>query len=941
MSCISTCVDVIKSAVSHLWYSIKTAKRDFFAEVCATATTDNIWSINQWYRGRKTHTIPTLKGRQGLATTDEDKADVFASTFFPNANISVHSHIVHSLPQRAQLPFPAISKGEVEENLAQCHNKSSPGAFGTNYKVLKWAFGAKPDIFINLFNSFLTLGYHPKCLRSAIIAPIPKPNKFDWASPKSYRPISLLETTSKLFERIVACRFSALAGKHNLIPPEQFGGRDKTSCLDAGLSLIHDIHTSHARKSGTSAVLMDISGYYNNIDHNTLVLICRKSGFPSFVCDWLRSFLSDRNAAFRINGNFMPFFDLGNRGVPQGSPLSPVMSSLYTAPLINHLIHVDSINVRAYIDDILITCTGPTQAVRSERLAEDIRLVRQGLGDLGLVAEMEKTELIHFAKRPSDAATNLVVRLGDRAEDILHPKDCVRWLGFFLDRCLNFKQHVSRLSTRARSILGGMRMLGNTVRGLSVIHARTLINACIIPILTYGSLLWRQNRNFKSLVKPLQLVQNEACRWVTGAFRSAPVEALQHLAALPPIAFRIQRFAANFAAKLRSLPLSSHIARRLPAEFDSSSVDTAHPTPLSPINSIAAFTHPDAEFRTPYIIMPWEGLDRFDIRVERHLPDDRSKKDYARDLKRRLARDHAAGDTLELYVDGSSFVHKGCRKVGWSWILFRNGRDIASAKGAFGPRATNYDGEAWALSLGLNHALKEAHSAGDPHLHVICDNAGLIQSLFARNPKGASSAVDTSTRALIDYLSSHPDFKIELTWTPSHMGVFGNERADRLAKSGASSKPAPVFNRTSDFIRHRAKTSVLRNWNSQWCHFKRTHPTSIASQALAFPPRLKLHPFHAKPGRRRRYHTQLIRAITGHGRHAYFLHRIGSIDSPACPCGAPIQDIPHIFQSCPRHKAGRKFLRGVSKSLNLAHIFSTTKGLKAALEFLGRGSIDI
>lgn len=409
------------------------------------------------------------------------------------------------------MDFPVFTQQEIEENLTHCHNKSAPGAFGTNYKVLKWAFADMPNFFVELFNSFIRLSYHPRCFRSAIISPIPKPNRYDWASPKSYRPISLLETTSKLFERCVAVRMLAIAGKHYLIPSEQFGGRDKTSCLDAGLSLVHDVHATFAKKMHASAALLDISGYFNNIDHNTLINICKKLGFPTSVCGWLRSFLSDRTAAFRINGNVLPFFDIGNRGVPQGSPMSPILSSFYTAPLLHHLTNIESVSIRAYINDLLILCTGRSAKTCVDRLEHDIGCVQEGLADLGLKAEMDKTELIHFACNPADMASNLVVRLGNHAEDILHPKDCVRWLGFFLNCRLDFKKHVSRLSTRTKSILGGMRMLGNTVRGLSVCHARTLVNTCIIPILTYSSLLWFQNKNAKSLTKTLQTVQNDAC----------------------------------------------------------------------------------------------------------------------------------------------------------------------------------------------------------------------------------------------------------------------------------------------------------------------------------------------------------------------------------------------------------------------------------------------
>lgn len=342
--------------------------------------------------------------------------------------------------------------------------------------------------------------------------------------------------------------------------------------------------------------------------------------------------------------------------------------------------------------------------------------------------------------------------------------------------------------------------------------------------------------------------------------------------------------------------------------------------------------------------MPWEGINRFGERLSITLPGSagvpKDRKAYARALKRRLAHDRA-GDILELYVDGSSFVSKGCRKTGWSWVLFRNGREISSAGAALGPRATNYDGEAWALAMGLTHTLKLMHDFDDTRLHVLCDNTSLLQAISARDPKGSSAAVDVSRHALIDHLSTHPDTHINIVWVPSHEGVFGNERADRLAKKAARTTPAPLFNRSSDYIKHRAKAKLNRDWDAQWRQFKVKHPSSMATKALVFKPRLKLHPSHKDPGRRRHVHTQLIRAITGHGRHAAFLARIGSIDSAACPCGAPSQDVPHILTRCPRHRKGRRFLTAFSKSLNLGQIFSTAKGLKAALEFFASEKVDI
>lgn len=56
-------------------------------------------------------------------------------------------------------------------------------------------------------------GQHPERWKTAIAAIIPKPGKTDYTSPKSYRPVPLLNTIGKGLEKIVANKVTAAAEK--------------------------------------------------------------------------------------------------------------------------------------------------------------------------------------------------------------------------------------------------------------------------------------------------------------------------------------------------------------------------------------------------------------------------------------------------------------------------------------------------------------------------------------------------------------------------------------------------------------------------------------------------------------------------------------------------------------------------------------------------------
>ncbi|KAB5588495.1 Reverse transcriptase from mobile element jockey protein [Ceratobasidium theobromae] len=900
----------IRAHTSHLWYCIRKAKRTFFDEICSTARPDNIWGINQWYRGRKSYGLPTLRKPDGtLTTTNTAKSEVLHSAFFLYTQGTPAGVSVETMPQHDELPFPPISRGEIAVNLASCSNKSAPGAHGTNYQVLWWAFAARGDLIEALYNTMLNLEYHPVCLKNALIAPIPKPNKFDFASPKAYRPISLLETLSKLFEKIMAARFTALSGLHELIPPEQFGGKDMTLCMDTGLSLIHDIENTWAKKKQVSVTLLDISGYFNNIDHGLLVKCMQRMGYPAQVLGWLTSYLSNQSASFRINDEVGSAFELKGRGIPQGSPLLPVFLSIFTA-LMLALLHSCGVQEGCIAGLLNGTCT-----------------TLDALADMGLSAECTKTELIHSAKSARDMTKNLPLILGDKAEDVVRGANTVRWLGFFLDRHLNFKDHVLRMATQAKCVLGGMRMLGNSLRGLLVYHTRMLVNACIIPILTYGFALWFHGRNSKTHCKTLQTVQNFACQWASGSFRTAPVAVVEHTIAMPPIAYRIHQQCANYSAKLCHLPSLSQVCTRLPQGFRTLTPGLASTARFSPINTLAAYTSPDAEAQTPYLLMPWEGV--------KQLGEDRLRVSMpSSDLSQRAG-------VATLYTDGACFSWDRTQHTGWGWCLMLGDSEIDHSGGALGPNHTSYNAECYAVADSIAQVSRLAEQTSLYLLHIISDNAGMLQGLLSSKPKGAPSSVDHTARDLCDLTSRHKSLDLLLSWCPAHHRVPGNEQADAIAKRHATTTPSLAFSVSTDRICWEAKERLLAEWKAHWLAFKNKHPNSMGTLAILNSPCLRLHPFHVVPGKRRKVHTQIIHTITGHGRHNAYLFRCGKIDSPECQCGHLKQDTAHIFTECPRHKHARSLLCGFSQQLDIAHMFSMVRGLKAVAEFLTVASVDI
>ena len=179
---------------------------------------------------------------------------------------------------------------------------------------------------------------------------IPKPNKSDYLSAKSRHPISLLEMMSKLLEKAIAKQFQHEIVEHNLVPTIQFGGQSHSSCLDTGLTLLHDIQVAHTAGLKAGMVLFNVKGFFNSVNHDRMVGILHYLGFSPHIVRWAEDFLAHHHVHLRFNS-----ITTDEReqpvGVPQGSPLFPVLSILYTLELLHKMRSWFNSSLGMYVDD--------------------------------------------------------------------------------------------------------------------------------------------------------------------------------------------------------------------------------------------------------------------------------------------------------------------------------------------------------------------------------------------------------------------------------------------------------------------------------------------------------------------------------------------------------------------------------------------------------------
>ena len=185
-------------------------------------------------------------------------------------------------------------------------------------------------VLTNIFNNTIVgdSNFSDK-LKVGDIAPIFKADrnkKKDATNVENYRQVSVLPSTSKVFERLLQTQISEyFSGK---LSPYLCGYRKGYSAQHALISLIEHWRKALDSKGHAGAVLMELSKAFDCINHDLLIAKLHAYGFSLQSLKLLKSYLSNRKQRVKINTSFSTWFDI-LVGVPQGSVLGPLLFNIY------------------------------------------------------------------------------------------------------------------------------------------------------------------------------------------------------------------------------------------------------------------------------------------------------------------------------------------------------------------------------------------------------------------------------------------------------------------------------------------------------------------------------------------------------------------------------------------------------------------------------------
>jgi hypothetical protein len=112
--------------------------------------------------------------------------------------------------------WPKIKRSEIKYAIYKSSARKTPGPDRFSFRVLRKAYATVLELFNYLYPVLITNNYHPKCFKKATGVILKKPQSAkppyrNYALPKAYRIILLLNYLTKVMEKIIARRLAVMA----------------------------------------------------------------------------------------------------------------------------------------------------------------------------------------------------------------------------------------------------------------------------------------------------------------------------------------------------------------------------------------------------------------------------------------------------------------------------------------------------------------------------------------------------------------------------------------------------------------------------------------------------------------------------------------------------------------------------------------------------------
>uniref|UniRef100_A0A1B6HQG1 Reverse transcriptase domain-containing protein n=1 Tax=Homalodisca liturata TaxID=320908 RepID=A0A1B6HQG1_9HEMI len=199
--------------------------------------------------------------------------------------------------------------------------KPSSGYDNMSSKLLKSCWESLAEPLVYLVNCSFESGIFPDVLKLAIVKPLHKRGKLDDLD--NFRPISIVSTFSKVFEKAALSRLWSFLIQNNILFSNQFGFVKGGSTINAMFTFIDKVIKALDRGESASGVFFDLRKAFDMVPHEHLLKKLESIGIRGVAKQWFSSYLKECRQVVElpfVDGNTLKHWHSDVQTVKAGVP---------------------------------------------------------------------------------------------------------------------------------------------------------------------------------------------------------------------------------------------------------------------------------------------------------------------------------------------------------------------------------------------------------------------------------------------------------------------------------------------------------------------------------------------------------------------------------------------------------------------------------------------
>lgn len=434
--------------------------------------------------------------------TNNDKTSDNTTNSNDNDSFSINDENPFNLP---------FTDEEITKSSVKLRNGKASGLDALINEFIKNSPPNMLSLITSYFNLILDTAVVPTDWTLGLMVSIYK-KKGDKMDPDNYRGITLLSCMGKLFSMLLNSRLSLFLENNNLLGEEQTGFRSQYSTLDHIFTLYCIIDLYKSKKRRLYAAFVDYRKAFDTVDRHHLWHKLINLNIKGKILKVIQSMYNNAKTCVQNGNDVSDFFEC-NIGVRQGENLSPLLFSIFLNDL-SEFLSKDSVGIQIEFDVDRLTCYIKLFALL---YADDTILLSNSPKDLQLMlnslncycnmwnlkVNTKKTKIVIFSR-------GLVRKTPDfyyGSEKIEIVSDYV-YLGVTFNFNGKFPKAINKQILQAKQALFSISAKGRRFQ-LPLDIQLHLFDACILPILLYGSEVW----GFAD-TKSLEVFHNQYCKYI-------------------------------------------------------------------------------------------------------------------------------------------------------------------------------------------------------------------------------------------------------------------------------------------------------------------------------------------------------------------------------------------------------------------------------------------